>query len=104
MANLHSSTTEVCTSHMYVLLNYIMYTTFLITVYSYWPCQLPHGTNSTNCGGFTQPSFARNIIEQKTWAERGFSQRLLWIFPKPTFAKFSSLKPVPEDVNETIGT
>ena len=54
-------------------------------------------------GGFTQPSVARNIIEQNTGAERGFSQRFLWLFPKPTFAKFASLKPVPEEVNEAIG-
>ena len=54
-------------------------------------------------GGFTQPSVARNIIEQNTGAERGFSQRFLWVFPKPTFAKFASLKPVPEEINEIIG-
>ena len=41
-------------------------------------------------GGFTQPSVARNIIEQNTGAERGFSQRFLWLFPKPTFAKFAT--------------
>ena len=28
-------------------------------------------------GGFTQPAFARNIIEQNADAERGFSQRFL---------------------------
>ena len=55
-------------------------------------------------GGFTQPSVARNIIEQNTGAERGFSQRFLWIFTKPTFAKFASLKPVPDEINEAIGT
>jgi len=48
-------------------------------------------------GGFTQPSVARTIIEQTTGAERGFSQRFLWIFPKPTFAKFDSLQPVSEE-------
>lgn len=54
-------------------------------------------------GGFTQPSVARTIIEQTTGAERGFSQRFLWIFPKPTFAKFASLQPVSEDVSTAIG-
>ena len=54
-------------------------------------------------GGFTQPAVARNIIEQHAGAERGFSQRFLWLFPKPTFAKFSSLKPVPEEVTQSIG-
>ena len=54
-------------------------------------------------GGFTQPGVARNIIEQPTGAERGFSQRFLWIFPKPVFAKFATLKPVPEETTEYIG-
>lgn len=54
-------------------------------------------------GGFTQPSVARNIIEQNSGAERGFSQRFLWLFPKPAFAKFASLKPVPSDISEAIG-
>lgn len=54
-------------------------------------------------GGFTQPSVARTIIEQTTGAERGFSQRFLWIFPKPTFAKFASLEPVSDEISATIG-
>lgn len=53
-------------------------------------------------GGFTQPGVARNIIEQHTGAERGFSQRFLWIFPKPAFAKFATLKPVPQETTESI--
>ncbi len=45
-------------------------------------------------GGFTQLGVARNIIiiEQRNGDERGFSQHFLWMFPKPTFAKFDSLK------------
>ena len=54
-------------------------------------------------GGFTQPGVARNIIEQHTGAERGFSQRFLWIFPRPTFAKFASLQQVSDEVTESIG-
>ncbi len=54
-------------------------------------------------GGFTQPGVARNIIEQRNGAERGFSQRFLWIFPKPTFAKFASLKPVTENISISLG-
>jgi len=53
-------------------------------------------------GGFTQPGVARNIIEQHTGAERGFSQRFLWIFPRPTFAKFASLQQVSDEVTESI--
>ena len=56
-----------------------------------------------NIGGFTQPGVARNIIEQRNGAERGFSQRFLWIFPKPTFAEFASLKPVPEEISKSLG-
>ena len=55
-------------------------------------------------GGFMQPSVARTIIEQVAGAERGFSQRFLWLFPKPMFAKFLSLKPVLPDYSEAIGT
>ena len=29
--------------------------------------------------------------------------RFLWIFPKPTFAKFASLKPVPDEITDSIG-
>ena len=54
-------------------------------------------------GGFTPPGVAKNIIEQHAGAERGFSQRFLWIFSKPTFAKFASLKQVPEEVTASIG-
>ena len=54
-------------------------------------------------GGFTQPGVARNIIEQRCGAERGFSQQFLWIFPQPSFAKFDSLKPVPDNISEAIG-
>lgn len=43
-------------------------------------------------GWFTQPG-----------AECGFSQQILWIYPKPTFAKFDSLKPVPEEISQSIG-
>lgn len=57
---------------------------------------------SLTVGGFTQPAVARNIIEQHTGAERGFSQRFLWMFPKPTFAIFSSLQPVPDEITESI--
>ena len=55
-------------------------------------------------GGFTKPSVARTIIEQVAGAERGFSQRFLWLFPKPMFAKLHSPKPVLPDYSETIGT
>ena len=56
-------------------------------------------------GGFTQPGVARTIIEQHTGAQRGFSQCFLWIFPKPTFAKCASLKPVPvpDEITDSIG-
>ena len=44
--------------------------------------------------GFTQPSVARNLIELEANAEKGLSQRFLWVFPKPSYAEFQSLEPV----------
>ena len=54
-------------------------------------------------GGFNQPAFARSLIETMGNAEKGLSQRFLWLFPKPVYGKFSSLKPIDECVTESIG-
>ena len=43
-------------------------------------------------GGFSQPSVARALIEYTGNTEKGFSQRILWMFPKPTYAPFNSLE------------
>ena len=54
-------------------------------------------------GGYNQPAFARSLIETSGNAEKGLSQRFLWLFPKPIYAKFCTLKPIDKDVTSTIG-
>jgi hypothetical protein len=51
-------------------------------------------------GGFSQPSVARTIIEQPGSAEIGIMQRFLWLFPRPSYARFNTL----ESVNETFSS
>jgi hypothetical protein len=55
-------------------------------------------------GGFTQPSVARTLIEQHGSSEKGLCQRFLWVFPRPVFAKFTSLEPVHPEFTEAIVT
>lgn len=59
---------------------------------------------SLTVGGFNQPSFARALIEMPGNAEKGLSQRFLWIFPKPLYGKFDSLEPIRQDFSDKIGT
>ena len=54
-------------------------------------------------GGFSQPSVARALIEYSGNTEKGFSQRILWIFPKPAYAPFRSLEAVDQVFSEKIG-
>ena len=49
---------------------------------------------SLTIGGFTQPTVARSLIEMPSNIEKGLSTRFLWIFPKPSYANFSTLEPV----------
>ena len=41
---------------------------------------------SLTVGGFNQPYVARSLIELPGNAEKGLSQRFLWMFPKPVYA------------------
>ena len=43
-------------------------------------------------GGFTQPSVTRALIELPASVGKGLTQRFLWIFPMPSFAKFDTLE------------
>ena len=61
-------------------------------------------TTSLSLGGFSQPSVARTVIEQPGSAETGLSQRFLWCFPKPSFARFETLEAVEETFSELLGT
>ena len=54
-------------------------------------------------GGFTQPTVARALIELPASIEKGLTQRFLWIFPKPSFAKFDSLELIEEEFSTYLG-
>ena len=54
-------------------------------------------------GGFTQPSVAKSFIEVPQGIEKGLVQKFLWIFPKPTYAKFASLEPASNDFCDYLG-
>ena len=53
--------------------------------------------------GFSQPSVSRALIEYPGNTEKGFSQRFLWIFPKPSYSHFDTLEPIDECFTEQIG-
>lgn len=54
-------------------------------------------------GGFTQPGVARDLIEMPSNSEKGLSHRFIWIFPKPLYGKFASLKNVDKKFSSHIG-
>ena len=54
-------------------------------------------------GGFTQPTVARALIELPASVEKGLTQRILWIIPRPSFAKFDTLELVEERFSLFIG-
>ena len=54
-------------------------------------------------GGFNQPSVARCLIELPRNAEKGLSQRFLWLFPKPVYASWSELEPIDQNFYDTLG-
>ena len=54
-------------------------------------------------GGFNQPAVARSLIELPRNAEKGLSQRFLWLFPKPVYANWSELKPIDQDFYDATG-
>ena len=54
-------------------------------------------------GGFSQPSVARALIEQSGSAEIGLFQRILWLFPQPTYSRFKTLEAVDGDFTELLG-
>ena len=58
---------------------------------------------SLTVGGFNQPVVAHSLIELTGKAESGFSQRFLWLFPKPVYGKFHTYDSVDEEFVEMIG-
>lgn len=60
-------------------------------------------STSLTVGGFNQPSVARNLIELPGNAEKGLSQRFLWLIPKPVYGTFDSLEPIDKVFTKKIG-
>ena len=54
-------------------------------------------------GGFTQPVVAKALIEMSASIEKGLTQRFLWLSPKPSYSKYSSLDIIDEDFTSYIG-
>lgn len=54
-------------------------------------------------GGFNQPAVARCLIELPGNAEKGLSQRFLWLFSKPVYANWCELKPINKKFYDTTG-
>ena len=52
---------------------------------------------SLTVGGFNQPPMSRALIEPPGNAEKGVSQRFLWLFPRLVYSLFKSLEPVNKD-------
>ena len=60
-------------------------------------------TTSLTVGGFNQLGVAKNLIELPGNAEKGLSQRFLWLFPKPVYSQFDTLEPIEKEFNGRIG-
>lgn len=58
---------------------------------------------SLTVGGFTQPTTATNIMVVPGNAEKGLSQRFLWICPKPVFLEYDSLGKVDQVFYDKVG-
>ena len=54
-------------------------------------------------GGFTQSSVSRSLIELPSSIEKGFAQRFLRIFPRPSFSKFQTLELANERFSDSLG-
>ena len=53
--------------------------------------------------GFSQPCVARTLIEQPDGAGIGLSQHFLWLFPKPSYARYKTLEAVDEQFSHSLG-
>ena len=60
-------------------------------------------TTSLTVGGFNQPSIARCLIELPGSAEKGLSQRFLWLFPRPVYSEFDTLESTDKVFTDKIG-
>ena len=60
-------------------------------------------TTRLTIGGFNQPTIARTLIESPRNAEKGLSQRFLWLFPKPMCTTMKELEPINLEFYNTLG-
>ena len=86
-------------SHNYHMYIFIIYT---CTVSGEANFAMKH--TGLTIGGFTQPSVARNLIDNQSNVEKGLCQRFLWILPRPTTVSFEKLEQVDKDFFTAIGT
>lgn len=61
-------------------------------------------STSLTVGGFNQPSVARCLIELPGNAEKGLSQRFLWLFPRPVYSEFDILESTDKVFTDKIST
>ena len=66
-------------------------------------CNFVMDFTSLTVGGFTQPTTATNIMVVPGNAEKGLSQRFLWICPKPVFLEYDSLGKVDQVFYDKVG-
>ena len=58
---------------------------------------------SLTVGGFSQPAVTRSLIEVPGNAERGLTQRILWLYPRPVYSSFSTLERIDKSFVDNIG-
>lgn len=77
--------------HMYTV-TYIIVSVFCRNLIVNGEANFVMSSTRLTVGGFTQPGVARSLIEMPANAEKGLSQRFMWMFPNPLFSKFSNLR------------
>lgn len=60
-------------------------------------------TTRLTIGGFNQPAITRALIELPRNAEKGLSQRFLWLFPKPVCTAMKELEPINQGFYDAVG-
>ena len=102
----HGEETQVCNVIvMYISVTYLTYLQYFLFPRKYTvsgDANFAMSSTQLTVGGFTQPGVARGLIEMPNNAEKGFSNRFLWLFPNPLFEHFSSLGEVDEDFVDKI--
>ena len=98
--HIHGEETQVCNVIvMYVSVTYLTYLQYFLFPRKYTvsgDANFVMSSTQLTVGGFTQPGVATG------YAEKGFSNRFLWLFPNPLFEHFSSLGEVDEDFVDKI--